>query len=160
MSLRKRVIDSHSTAPPISDDEQWMDVARVASAEVTSEDPKYPLESALLPASEGRWRAARPGEQIIRLVFDEPRHLRRIELVFDEPDVARTQEFVLRWSPDGGRTLREIVRQQWNFSPGGSTRQVEQYRVDVLGATLLELAIVPDISGGDARASLTRWRVA
>ena len=37
--------------------------------------------------------------------------------VFQEDEQERTQEFVLRWSPDGGQSYREIVRQQYNFSP-------------------------------------------
>jgi hypothetical protein len=40
-------------------------------------------------------------------------------------DATRTQEFVLRWSRDTGHSFREIVRQQWNFSPSGGTREVE-----------------------------------
>ena len=51
--------------------------------------------------------------------------LKRIALVFEENDTRRTQEFVLRWSADGGQSFREIVRQQWNFShlkPCGSSR--------------------------------------
>ncbi len=50
--------------------------------------------------------------------------------------------------------FREIVRQQWNFSPPTSTRESEEYRVELSEVTVLELTIVPDISGGAARASL------
>jgi hypothetical protein len=67
---------------------------------------------------------------------------------------ARTQEFVLRWSSDGGSSFREIVRQQWNFSPPETIREVEEYQVELSDVTVLELIIVPDISGGAARASL------
>jgi hypothetical protein len=73
--------------------------------------------------------------------------------------VPRTQEFVLRWSPDGGRSFREIVRQQWNFSPPNSIREREEYQVHLSGVTVLELVIVPDISGGLARASLKSLRL-
>ncbi len=72
----------------------------------------------------------------------------------------RTQEFLLRWSPDRGRSFREIVRQQWNFSPSGSVREIEEYAVDVADATMLELIIVPDLSAGEARASLSNLRLA
>ena len=34
------------------------------------------------------------------------------------------------------------------------------YRVELAGVTVLELAIVPDKSGGEARASLAQWRLA
>ena len=112
------------------------------------------------PSSRPGWRAARPGEQTIRLVFDRPQRLSRVWLLFIEPDVARTQEFVLRWSPDGGRSFREILRQQWNFGPPETIREAEDYRVELSGVTVLELAIVPDKSGGDARASLAQWHLA
>jgi hypothetical protein len=37
-------------------------------------------------------------------------------LVFEENETQRTQEFALRWSPDGGNSLKEIVRQQWGLA--------------------------------------------
>ena len=67
---------------------------------------------------------------------------------------------MLRWSPDGGQSYREIVRQQYNFSPPGVTREFEDYTVDLAGVTALELRIVPDIGGGDARASVAQLRIA
>jgi hypothetical protein len=79
--------------------------------------------------------------------------------VFEETQLERTQEFVLRWSPDGGRSLREIVRQQWTFSPPSTIREVEEYRVDLSGVAILELVIVPDISRGATRASLKSLRL-
>jgi hypothetical protein len=105
------------------------------------------------------WRAAQPGEQTIRLRFDEPLTIKQIRLVFHEDEQKRTQEFVLRWSPDGGQSYREIVRQQYNFSPPGA-REIEDYDVNLDGVTALELRIVPDISGGRAQASLAQLRVA
>lgn len=157
--MRKRVIKS--AASEVATAEQgWLDVEELAQVEVTSEDAAHPVESALVPGEGGGWRAAQPGEQTIRLVFDRPQRLSRIWLLFIEPDTARTQEFVLRWSPDGGRTVREIVRQQWNFGPPETIREAEDYRVELSGVTVLELAIVPDKSGGDARASLAQCRLA
>ncbi len=70
-----------------------------------------------------------------------------------------TQEFVLRWSLDGGRSFREIVRQQWNLSPPNTSREVEEFQVALSDVTVLELVIVPDISRGSARASLKRLRL-
>jgi len=67
---------------------------------------------------------------------------------------------VLRWSPDGGESCREIVRQQYNFSPPDMSRELEDYIVDLDGLTMLELSIIPDISGGGARASLAQLRLA
>jgi hypothetical protein len=105
------------------------------------------------------WRAANTGTQTIRLLFDQPQKLRRISLVFEETEIARTQEFVLRWSADGARSFREIVRQQWNFSPPNTTHEVEDYQVELSDVTVLELVIVPDISRGAAHASLKSLRV-
>jgi hypothetical protein len=80
--------------------------------------------------------------------------------VFDERDASRTQEFVLRWSADGGRTYRDIVRQQYTFSPPGTTQEIEDYAVELEGVTAVELNIVPEIGGGPARASLSEWTLA
>lgn len=97
---------------------------------------------------------------MIRLLFDEPLRLRRILLEFHEDGQERTQEFVLRWSPDRGQSYRELLRQQYNFSPPDTTREVEDYEVDLDGVTALELRIVPDIHGGSVRASLAQLRLA
>jgi hypothetical protein len=94
------------------------------------------------------------------LIFDNPQRLRRIWLAFEDTEGSRTQEFVLRWSPGAGKSFREIVRQQWNFSPPGGVREIEDYAVDLFDVTVLELIIVPDKSGGEARASLVKLRLA
>ena len=99
------------------------------------------------------------GSQTIRLVFDQPQRLKHVSLVFEENETARTQEFVLRWSPEGGSSSKEIVRQQWNFSPPETTREVEEYQVELSNVTALELIITPNMSGGDARASLKSMRL-
>jgi hypothetical protein len=151
--MRKRIIRQgiQEVSPA---DQHWLDVERLAQVEITSEDPAYPIESALLPGTGAGWRAAGPGEQTVRLLFDEPLRLRRIRLVFHEEEHSRTQEFVLRWSSDGGQSYRQFVRQQYNFSPPDTTREVEDYAMNLDSVTALELSIVPDISGGDSRASL------
>ncbi len=158
--MRKRVITPVVPQGPASLEPEWLDVEELARVEVTSEDPAQPIESALVPGEESGWRAALPGEQTVRLVFDRPQRVSRMWLLFIEPDTTRTQEFVLRWSPDGGRSFREILRQQWNFGPPETIREAEDYRVQLDGVTVLELVIVPDKSGGEARASLAQWRLA
>ena len=102
------------------------------------------------------WHAQHPGQQTIRLLFDKPHRISCIHLAFQEDEWERTQEFVLRWSQNGGVSNREIVRQQYNFSPPAITREVEDYVVDLDGLTMLELSIIPDISGGGACASLAQ----
>lgn len=157
--MRKRIIDKGTRSVSPSNQE-WLDVEHLAQVEVTSEDAAHPIESALLPSSKPGWRAVQPGQQTVRLIFDEPQRVRRMRLVFQENEQARTQEFVLRWSSDAGQSYREIVRQQYNFSPPDTTRECEDYTVDLAGLTALELSIVPDISGVPARASLAELRLA
>ena len=156
--MRKRLTTSISQDAPYPD-EAWLDLDRAAVVEVTSEDKDYPVEAALVSGEMRGWRAGSRGTQTIRLVFDKPQRLIRIALVFEETETERTQEFVLRWSPDGGLSFREIVRQQWNFSPPKTAREIEDYRVDLSGVTVLELVIVPSISRGAARASLKSLRL-
>ena len=156
--MRKRLITPISQDAP-RPDEGWLNLDHAASVEVTSEQKDYGIDAALVSGETQGWRAAVSGAQTVRLIFDKPQKLTRILLVFEETDTERTQEFVLRWSGDGGRSFREIVRQQWNFSPPNSIREVEEYRVEVSDVTVLELVIVPDISRGTARASLKSLRL-
>jgi hypothetical protein len=157
--MRKRIITPvQQEATPY--ELEWLNVEELIEVEITSEDAAHPIESALLPGQTTGWRAAGPGEQKIRLLFNRPQQLRRIWLNFVEPHTERTQEFVLRWSPDGGQSFQEIVRQQWNFSPLGATSETEDLRVEIPAVTLLELIIIPDISGGNAFASLAQLRLA
>ncbi len=157
--MRKRIIGP-GPSEAATGEPDWLDLDRLAQAEITSEAVGHPMESALIPGTDSGWRASQPGEQTIRLTFDEPQRLTRIHLVIQEDEQGRTQEFVLRWSPDGGQSYRDIVRQQYNFSPPEAAREVEDYHVDLDGVTTLELRIVPDISGGSARASLAQLRLA
>ncbi len=157
--MRKRMLGA---LPPEAQQAEpdWLQLAQIATVEVTSEESAHPVENALLlPGEPTGWRAAQTGEQIVRLIFDTAQALKHIRLAFIENEVERTQEFVLRWSADG-ESWREIVRQQWNFSPHGTTQESEDYRVELAGVTQLELSIVPDVSGGPARASLAQLRLA
>lgn len=157
--MRKRLIEGDQ--PNAAHAEQaWLPVEDLADVEFTSEDPAHPVEYAFLPSGKPGWRAAGPGAQTIRLVFERPQSIRLIHLNFIENLLERTQEYVLRWSPDRGQSFCEIVRQQWHFSPSGATVESEDHRVDLAQVTMLELHIVPDISGGNALASLDQWQIA
>jgi hypothetical protein len=157
--MRKRIIPQVQKETG-SSDQAWLNVEGLAEVEITSEDAAHPIESALLPGRTSGWRAAGPGKQTIRLLFNPLQRLRQIRLNFVEPRTERTQEYVLRWSPDSGQSFREIVRQQWNFSPQGATSETEDHHVELPAVTVLELNIIPDISGGDALASLAQLRLA
>ena len=137
----------------------WLDIERVARVEVSSEDAGNPVEEALHMGGRAGWRAGASGPQTLRLYFEEPQRLQHIRVHFEEWQHARTQEFVLRWSADG-KSFCEVVRQQWNFSPSGSTSETESYVVALADVSVLELYIVPDMSGGDSRASLAELRIA
>jgi hypothetical protein len=155
--MQKRVISRSGPEQPARAD--WLELEALAEVELTSEDAAYPIEAALASGGSGGWRSAEPGTQIIRLRFHAPQRLRRIRLRFEEANAERTQEFALRWSPDGGRTYRDIVRQQYTFSPAGATSEVEDLTVDLAAATALELTIIPD-QRGQTHASLAEWRIA
>ena len=158
--MRKRIIN-RSEADLENSAEEWFDLERIAEVELTSEDQNFPIDSALAPKAEGQgWRAAEGGEQLVRIIFGAPTAVHRISLRFIEMQTARTQEFVLRWAAGQGQSFNELVRQQWTFSPTGSTSEVEDYRLNLADVGVIELAIKPDISGGNVRASLASLRIA
>ena len=157
--MRKSLIDSGALEPK-GQSAAWLDVGRVAQVQVTSEDSDYPVESVFSSGKSHGWRAGVGGEQTIRLIFDQPQCLKRIWLRFEETGVDRTQEFALRWSPGRDGRRQEIVRQQWNFSPGGSMNESEDYSVDLKDVWLLELTIIPDLNRREAFATLSEWRIA
>lgn len=157
-SVRKRIIGPQQHHGRV--DSPWINLVEVASVEVTSEAHVHPIEDALQLDSTSGWVAESPGEQVIRLLFDEPQTIKSIRLVFSEEERARSQEFVLGWSRGLGEPIHEIIRQQFNFAPGGATREREQFAVDLNDAAILELRITPDRDGGDALASLEALRVA
>lgn len=157
--MRKKII-AHDSGSNSKAEQDWLDLRELVQVEITSEDPSHPIESALQANGGSGWRAAEPGKQVVRLFFDQPLRVERIYLQIDEYKLARTQEFVLRWSQDYGRSYSEIVRQQYNFDLLGTTSQQENYRVDLSAVTALELDIIPDISGSGAKASLTRLLLA
>jgi hypothetical protein len=157
--MRKRIIN------PVQQDlsypeRNWLNIESIAIVEVSSEDAEHPIEAALLADRLSGWRALDSGKQIIRLIFDQPQSLEWIKLSFEERAVERTQEYVLRWSPDKDHSCQEIVRQQWNFSPDGSISQIEEYHVQLRSVTTIELIITPDISERYCVASLKQLRFA
>lgn len=157
--MRKRVLIPAPLSRDSPDGHQWLNLQELAEVEVTSEADGYPVESAFNFGAGPGWRAASPGKQRIRLAFDQPQSIQRMRLQFHEPQVARTQEFTVRWSGVPGEPLKEIVRQQWNFSPDSSTIESEDYVVDLKAVSILELAIDPDRGAGEALATLADWRL-
>ena len=157
-SMRKRLITPIRHAAPVAEPE-WFELDRAAAVEVTSEETQHPIEGALVRDDKRGWRASEAGTQTVRLIFDQPQNIGRIELTFDENEWSRTQEFVLRWMPSTGQ-VHEIVRQQWNFSPPSTVHEAEGFSVQLSAVNTLELIITPDIGGGPAHASLSQLRLA
>ena len=157
--MRKRVVGPVHFPSDAPDGQQWLNLQELAEVEVTSEADGYPAESAFNFGVGPGWRAASPGKQRIRLAFDQPQSIQRMRLQFHELEIARTQEFTVRWSGGPGEPLKEIVRQQWNFSLDGSTIECEDYVVDLKAASILELTIDPDSGAGEALATLADWRL-
>lgn len=143
-AMRKSVISASTSGLGSAASAEWLDLDAIAQVEISSEDASFPVEHALGDAVATGWRAAETGPQVIRLLFDAPQAIRRIRLHFVDTSVERGQEFAV-YAGVGGE-LREVVRQQWTFSPQGSSEEIEDYTVDLNGVTVLELRIDPDRS--------------
>jgi hypothetical protein len=155
--MRKIITDSDLQIK--NEESPWLDVKALARFEATSEDSRYPIESAFEQDGQG-WRAVEVGEQAIRLVFNEPQRIQRIRLCFLEPDSERTQQFTLHWSTGSTSALKPLIQQQWNFSPTGSIIQIEDYEVDLNSVRMLQLIVSPEINSGPAVATLVSWHIA
>jgi hypothetical protein len=151
--LRKQLIKS---APALMPGE--INVVTAATVLVTSEDPEHPVDHAF-DSHRGlggtRWIAGEPGEQTLIVAFDAPEAVGRVILEVEEPEVVRTQELQLAISSDGGRTYRDVLRQEYNFSPPGTTFEREDWAVSAAGATHLRLQVKPDKGDKPCRATLT-----
>jgi hypothetical protein len=160
--MRKEFVGHRKFAGKSQGDAEWLDLESVAHAQITSEDPAFPIENALSTnpeCNELGWRADSSGPQTITLFFDVPQRIRRIFLHFIERKTERAQEFGLRYS-SAKETDREIVRQQWTFSPTGSVQEIEDYAVELESVTKLELVIDPDRGRGQSLAMLNAFRLA
>lgn len=150
--MRKEILgpQSKASAHPAH---RWLDLESKARVRLTSEDPEAPIESALRQESGSGWRAGLPGLQTVWIDFDEPTELAEVYLRFEVPE-RRTQEFLLEVTSDQGKNYRQIVRQQFNFSPDGGSLEEETYALNRAPVTGLRLTIIPDISNPSAHASL------
>ena len=153
--MRKRIAAPVTTA---EQEQGWLKLTDIATVEVASEEASFPIEAVFTGDGAHGWRASAPGPQLIRILFDEPVSVSRIRLRFEEQAMQRTQEFTLSWCPAAGG-CKEIVRQQFNFSPAGATTELEEYSVNLDDVAVLELLIRPDIGRHDGIATLASWRV-
>ena len=155
--LRKRIV---KVPPSLSVPEPGeMDIAATAAVQVTSEDPTQPIEHVFdnrRGPGGSRWVAAEPGEQTLLLAFDTPQTIQQTIVEVEELEISRTQELrlirVARWR---GQSYRELRRQEYNFSPPGTTFEREAWTVRAEGVTHLQLWMKPDKGGKPCRATLT-----
>jgi hypothetical protein len=158
--LRKRPLEADAATSARAAGE--IDIAGCATIAYSSEDPAHPVEH-LLDGHSGpgatRWISARPDtvEHIV-VEFDRPQAISRLVYEVEEAMRERTQEVRVEVSEDGGRSYRQILVQEYNFSPGGATYQREEQRFNLLQVTHLRFTIVPNKSGSGT-ATLTAFRL-
>jgi len=157
--LRKRRLEDDAATSARAADE--IDIAGSATIAYSSEHPAYPIEH-MLDGRSGpgatRWISARPDtiEHIV-VEFDQPQPISRLVYEVEEVARERTQEVRVEVSEDGGRTYRQILVQEYTFSPGGATHQREDQRFNLPQASRLRLTIVPNKNGfGTATLTLLR----
>jgi hypothetical protein len=159
--LRKQIVPRRSSEPLPFENE--ISVADVATVQVTSEEADHPIDNAFdhnRGPGGSRWIAAEPGEQTLILLFDRPQTIRKIGLEVEDLAVSRTQELSVSVSSDGGRTYRELVRQEFNFSPPDTTFEREIWSTAATAVTHLRVEIKPDKGGRTGRATLTSLTLA
>ena len=156
--FRKQILNTESTASTRGS--QGKNIGALATVFVTSEDPDHPIEYAF-DSEEGpgasRWIAGAPGQQTVVLAFDAPQVIRKVRLEVEERDTSRTQEVDLSVSDDGGRTYRHVLRQEYNFSPPGTTMEREEWPFSADGITHVRLRIKPDKGDRACRATVTTF---
>ena len=152
--LRKQLLqprESHGSGGAIS-------IADTATVLVTSELPDHPIDH-ICDGQRGpgstRWVAEQSGDQTVVLAFDTAQNIDTVSLEIEETEISRTQELTLATSRDGGETYREVLRQEFNFSPSGTTFEHEEWRLAAEGITNLRVWIRPDKGGKPCRASMT-----
>jgi hypothetical protein len=154
--VRKQILTEESgfRIPPRGE----KDIAALATVWITSEAADAPIECAF-DRQQGpggsRWVAAESGEQRLILAFDHPQALRTIIVEVEEPEVSRTQELQVSVSTDSAQTFQELRRQEYTFSPPGTTFEREEWAVTLYGVTHLQVVIIPDKGGKPCRATLT-----
>jgi hypothetical protein len=158
--VRKRLMSEQSPMSPERPGE--IDIAREAAIAYSSEDPDHPLEH-LIDRHFGRggtrWAGARQDatERIV-LEFDHPQRISRLVYEVEERLQERTQEVRVEVSTDHGRSYRQVLVQEYTFSPQGATFQHEDLRLDLAAITHLSLTVVPN-KGGSGVATLTSLRL-
>lgn len=153
--IRKRLLETNTAGDEI-------DIAGCATILYSSEDPANPVEY-MLDGHSGRgatrWISARPDTtECIVLEFDRPQLIAKLVYEVEEAERERIQEVRVEISEDGGRSYRQILVQEYTFSPRGATYQREEQRFGHVRASHLRLRIVPNKSGSGT-ATITALRL-
>jgi len=151
--MQKSIISDFATNASLSPAGLWLDLEKIATAELSSEDVEHSFEHALRPDTSNGWKASAPGPQVIRLCFKKAQAIRRIRLQFREERVERAQEIAL-FANSENSPRKELVRQQWVFNPRGATTELEDYYFDLKEITAIELQIDPGRHDKQAFATL------
>jgi hypothetical protein len=134
------------------------DIAALATVGVTSEAADHPIDNVFdnyRGPGGSHWVAGEPGPQRLLLAFDAPQTLHLLLLEVEERNVSRTQEIQVAISQDGGHTYQTLLRQEYTFSPPGTTFEREEWAMPAEGVTHLQLVITPDKGGAPRYATLT-----
>jgi hypothetical protein len=157
--LRKRLLSEGNNS---LDTTGQVDIAGCATIAYSSEDLAHPIEN-LLDDRSGvggtYWAGARSDatEQIV-IEFDAPQSISRLVYEVEETRLERTQEVRIEVSSDSGRTYRQLLAQDYTFSPQGATFQREDLRLNVSAVTHLRLTIMP-AKNGSGKATLVSLRL-
>src|SRR5207248_8601034 len=155
--LRKEILRTDRVS---NDRGAEIDIAARATVLVTSEDPDHPIDHAFdgqRGPGASRWISGASGPQTVVVAFDAPQTIRALLVEIDEPDTARTQEMEVSISTDGGATYRHVLRQEYNFSPPGTSYDNERWSVVAAGVTHVRWTLKP-VVGGSASGGLLRSR--
>jgi hypothetical protein len=153
-------LEAEATTSAGTDDE--INIVGCATIGYSSENQAHPIEH-LFDGRSGpgvtRWIGARPDTvEYIIVEFDEPQPISRLVYEVEEAVRERTQEVRVEVSENGGRTYRQIMVQEYNFSPRGATYQREELCFNLLQTSRLRLTIVPN-KNGSGTATLTTLRL-
>jgi hypothetical protein len=156
-TLRKRIINTGGASVSGADSGS-IDIPAVATVIVTSEDPAHPIDHIFNNHDHigaRRWVAANTGEQCVIFDFDTPQPIHQIAVAIEEREVQRSQELTISISSDGGQSYQELIRQEYNFSPPGTTWERETWSLPATRVSHLRLQIKPDKGGKLCHATLT-----
>jgi hypothetical protein len=141
------------TTPERSAQIQWLDLDAVADVTIVAGGRRAPRNP---PA----WTADCSGEQLIEVRFRQPTPVSHLRVTCSEFEQSRTQEMTIWASLHRGEQHREVLRQQFNFSPDGATQEVEEYALQLEAVSAIQLRIVPSIDGRLAVARVKELRLA